>query len=44
MPDPTERPSAYKKDLLFNKLVFHMHFDVIYYGLIAQESFTEEQA
>ena len=32
------------KPLLFNKLQFHLHYDVIYYGLVAQETFTEEQA
>jgi hypothetical protein len=32
------------KPLLFNDLKFHLHYDIIYYGIVAQDSMTEDSA
>lgn len=42
--DVEARPPTSVKDLLFDNLRFHLHFDVIYYGLIAVQSFGEDKA
>jgi len=39
-----ERPSSHLKPLLFNDLKFHLHYDIIYYGVVAQDSMTEDSA
>lgn len=38
------RPSQESKALVFNRLNLHVHFDVIYYGLVSSENVGEEKA
>ena len=32
------------KPLIFSGINLHIHFDIIYYGIVASSSFTEEKA
>ena len=42
--DEQERPPTHVKPLLFDRLQLHLHYEEIYYGLIAPENFTEDKA
>jgi hypothetical protein len=35
IPVPEERPSNHLKPLMFNNLKLHLHYDIIYYGVVA---------
>lgn len=39
-----ERPEHQVKDLQFNNMKLHLHYDTIYYGLVSNDQFTEEKA
>lgn len=42
--DEQERPPQHVKSLIFDKLQLHLHYEDIYYGLIAPESLPEPKA
>lgn len=38
------RPEFESKDLIFDNLKFHLHYDCIFFGLISNSSFGEDKA
>ena len=42
--DVEARPVHQVKELIFDNLRLHLHFDTIYYGLISVQSFPEDKA